>query len=82
LIKKYCDNSTRKIRISNNFTLLSKNTTYNINSYIKLCGLTSRQHVSAATQPSSGQNRTQSGYIEGMHSVGSNIVDNNIKKAY
>jgi hypothetical protein len=42
--------------------------------------LTSRQHVSAVQQSSSGQSRTQSRYIESVHFMGSRIVYNDVLK--
>jgi hypothetical protein len=40
----------------------------------KTIQLTSGLHVSAVKQPSSGQSRTQSRYIKGLHSMGSHTV--------
>jgi len=47
-----------------------------------ILSLTIRQHVSAVEQPSSGQSRTQSRYIESVHCMGSHIVYNDILEQY
>ena len=54
----------------------------NMKNLDNILSLTIRQHVSAVEQPSSGQIRTQSSYIESVHCMGFHIVYSGTKAVY
>jgi hypothetical protein len=71
---------SRCVVIIKRYLLQSKNATRNNQQFDNTLPLTSRQHVSAVKQSSSGQSRTQSRNMESVHCMGSHIIYNGTLK--